>query len=219
MKITLILELIFTILLNFNVSSQTSNIIISVKCNSTGKKMNFIKSISLINPYDSYKFTDLKSVNGDYLLRKIKYGEYKMEIDANYCYIKFKKDIVVKKTESQRFICSLVSNNLDIKYTVVEEKPEYPGGDSEFINFLKLNINKTNQKDFNNRLFIQFNLNVNGMTDSIIVKEINDNNEVINTNNEKLNYEINRVFKVMPLWTPAKMRGKPFPVKCSFLIN
>ncbi len=98
-------------------------------------------------------------------------------------------------------------------YTFVEQMPEFPGGQSAFMDFLKNNIQfpaeaLTNKEE--GRVIAQFVVMDDGVvTDTKIVKGVS----------ESIDREALRVLALMPRWTPGKQNGRPVHVRFLVPIN
>jgi protein TonB len=93
-----------------------------------------------------------------------------------------------------------------LETTVVDQLPEFPGGEDELIKFLTENMNYpelAREKGTEGRVVIGFVVNKEGVIDELKLKRgIGDgcDNEAI------------RVVNKMPKWKPAKFNGKPVSV-------
>ena len=107
---------------------------------------------------------------------------------------------------------SIVKNNpaeLEFYY-IVEEMPEYPGGEKEMFNFIFSNFNYPEGVNACCKITIEFIVDKDGGIKNIkIVKGL-----------EKMfDEEMLRVFNLMPKWKPGRQRGKAVPVKMKYPIN
>ncbi len=91
--------------------------------------------------------------------------------------------------------------------SIVEVKPEYPGGIREFYNFIAKNYKVPDVAGLKGKLFIVFIIDKDGSLTNIEVKK----DLGFGTANEAI-----RVLKLSPNWTPAKQNGQN--VRCSYLI-
>ena len=93
-------------------------------------------------------------------------------------------------------------------YQVVEEKPQYPGGEAEMMKYLMKNINypsDARKANIEGRCFVSFVVTDKGaITDVSIAKS---------TGNEALDQEAMRVVANMPAWIPGKQGGKAVNTK------
>ena len=102
----------------------------------------------------------------------------------------------------------------DDVFFVVEDMPEYPGGELELRKFIAENVKypeeaKTNK--LQGKVFVQFVVDTNGdVTDAEIVR---------GTGYESLDNEALRVVKTLPQWKPGKQRGQNVPVSYTVPIN
>ncbi len=92
-------------------------------------------------------------------------------------------------------------------FTVVEEKPEYPGGFDELSAFISNNINYPESAKDNNiegTTYIQFIVKKDGNVDSV---------KILKGFHEACDQEALRVVRLMDKWKPAYEKGKPVNVK------
>lgn len=93
------------------------------------------------------------------------------------------------------------------EYDYVTEKPCFPGGDCQFIEY----INSTRQypdaayrKGIQGRVTCSFVVNSNGSISHVTV---------LKSVEESLNREAVRILSSMPIWNPGKVDGHPVPVR------
>lgn len=101
----------------------------------------------------------------------------------------------------------------DEVYETVEQKPEFPGGNTGLIKFLQANVKyptEAIEKNIQGRVFVQFIVNKDGSI---------SNPEVIKSANSLLDAEALRVVKSMPNWNPGKQRGEPVRVRFTVPVN
>ncbi|MFA6924227.1 MAG: energy transducer TonB [Bacteroidales bacterium] len=92
-------------------------------------------------------------------------------------------------------------------FTIVEEMPQYPGGDEARVRFLQENV-KYPQEAKNNgiqgKVYVTFVIDEKGnVTDVRIIRSIGGGCDA----------EALRVIKLMPKWLPGKQSGKPVRVQ------
>ena len=90
--------------------------------------------------------------------------------------------------------------------TIVEEMPEFPGGNSELLKFIGENLRYPADAQENNvqgRVTLKFVVNPNGSVDRI---------EVLRGVDPSLDNEAIRVIKSLPNFKPGKQGGVPVPV-------
>jgi protein TonB len=91
-------------------------------------------------------------------------------------------------------------------FTMVEEMPKFPGGETALIRFLSGNITYPKQaieREIQGTIYVSFIVNSDGkVTDGKILRGIGGGCEK----------EALRVVKMMPRWTPGKQDGKPVDV-------
>ncbi|WP_291855551.1 M56 family metallopeptidase [Marinilabilia sp.] len=99
-------------------------------------------------------------------------------------------------------------------YDMVEEMPEFPGGDKELVKFLVNNTNypdKAVQNQLEGRAFVKFIINVNGKV---------TNPEIVRSSGHSiLDEEAIRVVSSLPDWTPGKLKGEVVNVNFTVPIN
>ncbi len=95
----------------------------------------------------------------------------------------------------------------NVVFVIVENKPEFPGGDAELMKFISNNIKYpviAQENGIQGRVICQFVVNKDG---SIV--DIN----VVRSVDPSLDKEAIRVIKSMPKWKPGMQRGKAVRVK------
>ncbi|MGB3465898.1 MAG: energy transducer TonB [Cyclobacteriaceae bacterium] len=92
-------------------------------------------------------------------------------------------------------------------FDIVEDKPQFPGGDGAMYKFLGKGIDYPSQArrmGIEGRVFVQFVVNPDGsVTDVKSIKGIGAGCDI----------EAARVIKSMPKWSPGKQRGVPVKVR------
>ena len=95
----------------------------------------------------------------------------------------------------------------DDVFAVVEEQPEFPGGQESLLGYLKSNLRYPKECSDNNiqgRVLVTFVVNKDGkICDAEVVKSVHD----------ALDAEALRVVNSMPAWKPGAQGGKPVRVK------
>lgn len=109
-----------------------------------------------------------------------------------------KSEVVTNTSISQT-----VTDSVEHVFSVVEQMPEYPGGNDSLMKFLHKNFNFKQPVDKSNtittKIWVQFIVGKDGVVrDPKIVKGINP----------ELDKEAIRVVKMMPKWKPGKQNGK-----------
>jgi len=98
-------------------------------------------------------------------------------------------------------------------FTVVEEQPNYPGGDEARIKFLQANMKypeEAKELGVQGKVFVTFVVEVDGsITDVKVLRGIGSG----------CDDEAIRVVKSMPKWVPGKQRGVPVRVQFNLPIN
>lgn len=97
----------------------------------------------------------------------------------------------------------------NIIYDVVEENPQFPGGEEACIKWLSEHINYPSicvEQGIQGRVYVQFVVNKDGSIVDV---------KIVRTPDPYLGKEAERVVKMMPKWRPGRQRGKPVRVKFS----
>lgn len=112
---------------------------------------------------------------------------------------------VVKK-EEPKVVVEEVDDEQQI-FQVVEQAPEFPGGQAALMQYLGKNIKYptiSQENGVQGRVILQFVVNKDGSIVDIVVARSVD---------PYLDKEAIRVVQSMPKWTPGKQRGKPVRVR------
>lgn len=92
-------------------------------------------------------------------------------------------------------------------YEVIEDMPEFPGGQGELMKYLRNNVKypaEAQKKKIEGRVIVTFVVNKKGrITHPTVVRSAHP----------LLDAEALRVVKRMPKWTPGRMNGEPVNVK------
>ncbi|MDD3038433.1 energy transducer TonB [Bacteroides sp.] len=92
-------------------------------------------------------------------------------------------------------------------FEVVEQMPEFPGGQAALMQYLGKNIKYptiAQEQGTQGRVIVQFVVNKDGsIVDALVMRSVDP----------YLDKEALRVINTMPKWTPGKQRGKPVRVK------
>ena len=101
------------------------------------------------------------------------------------------------------------STNRDDTFIVVDQMPEYPGGNEALQEYISLNLKYPTLKEVSGKVFVSFVVDKKGKVTDVRVK-----NEV----DPALSKEAIRLVKAMPLWTPGKLEGKAVNVQMNLPI-
>jgi protein TonB len=101
------------------------------------------------------------------------------------------------------------STNRDDTVIVVDQMPEYPGGNEALQEYISLNLKYPALKEVSGKVFVSFVVDKKGKVIDVKVK-----NDV----DAALAKEAVRLVKSMPLWTPGKLEGKPVNVQLNLPI-
>ncbi len=100
-----------------------------------------------------------------------------------------------------------------VAFAVVENKPEYPGGDIELMKYLAQNTKyppSAKENGISGRVFVQFVIDKDGNVTQV---------KTLRGVDTALDAEAIRVVKSMPKWKPGSQRGNPVPVTYAVPIN
>ncbi|KAF5057225.1 hypothetical protein DSECCO2_358980 [anaerobic digester metagenome] len=98
-------------------------------------------------------------------------------------------------------------------FTIVEEQPGFPGGESSLMEYLKNNIKYpqlARESNIQGTVFVTFVVEPNGSISNV---------KVLRGIGGGCDEEATRVVKNMPSWTPGKQRGKPVRVQFNLPIR
>ena len=98
-------------------------------------------------------------------------------------------------------------------HTVVEENPEFPGGEMACMKWLQENIKYPSicvEQNIQGRVIATFVVNRDGSIVDI---------QIVRSPDPYLSKEAERVLKIMPRWKPGRQRGKPVRVKFSLPVT
>lgn len=101
----------------------------------------------------------------------------------------------------------------EVVFSVVEKMPQFPGGDSELINYLSQNIKypvEAQKAGIQGRVICQFIIGRDGAINNV---------KVVRSVDLNLDAEAVRVIKAMPSWQPGEQRGKKVNVEYTLPIN
>lgn len=99
-------------------------------------------------------------------------------------------------------------------YTVVEEMPQFPGGNDKLMMFIAENINYPNEakeSGCQGKVFVKFVVGVNGV--------VYDKQVLKSGGCSAIDKEALRVLGLMPTWTPGKENGIPVRVAYMLPVN
>ena len=102
------------------------------------------------------------------------------------------------------------ADSTDEVFMVVEEMPEFPGGEEALLEYLRSNLQypeRCKENNIQGRVFVTFVINKDGkIVDPAVVKSAGPEGV-------ELDVEALRVVSSMPAWTPGKQRGEAVCVK------
>ncbi|MDR2928830.1 MAG: energy transducer TonB [Cytophagaceae bacterium] len=98
-------------------------------------------------------------------------------------------------------------------FVIVEEMPEFPGGDEALTRYLASSMKYpviAQENGIQGRVYVQFVINQNGeVTNAVVVRGVDSS----------LDREALRVVQAMPKWKPGKQRNRPVRVSYTVPIN
>lgn len=108
----------------------------------------------------------------------------------------------------------LMKSKYEDVFTLVEEMPEFSGGQSEMVKFIQTNLvypKKGQKKGWEGKVFLKFIIDETGkVVDPKVLKS---------TGHQILDDEALRVISLMPNWKPGKQNGKEVRVYYNLPIN
>ncbi|HNV95086.1 MAG TPA: energy transducer TonB [Bacteroidales bacterium] len=100
-----------------------------------------------------------------------------------------------------------------VNFYVIEEKPEFPGGEAAMFQWIAKNVKYpeiAKENGVQGKVFVQFVIGKEGkVTDVQVVRGVDPS----------LDKEAVRIIQSMPAWKPGKQRGKPVKVSFQLPIN
>lgn len=100
-----------------------------------------------------------------------------------------------------------------VNFYVIEEKPEFPGGEAAMFQWIAKNVKYpeiAKENSVQGKVFVQFVIGKEGkVTDVQVVRGVDPS----------LDKEAVRIIQSMPAWKPGKQRGKPVKVSFQLPIN
>ncbi|MBN2668649.1 MAG: energy transducer TonB [Bacteroidales bacterium] len=122
----------------------------------------------------------------------------------------FNTEITDNTPVFEPIIMSNEEDDTPIDFVIVEEKPEFVGGEAAFYKFLNKNIKYPEialQNNAQGKVYIRFTIDKDGsIIDAHVARPLD----------KYLEAEALRIFEIMPKWKPGKQRGKT--VKVSYII-
>lgn len=104
-------------------------------------------------------------------------------------------------------VATIEESDEDDIFQVVEEMPEFPGGEAKLLEYLAKNIKypeRAREQGVQGKCIIEFVINKDG---SVVEPK------VVRSLEAQCDNEAMRVIRTMPKWKPGKQRGKPVRVK------
>ncbi len=104
-------------------------------------------------------------------------------------------------------------NNEEIIYSIVDEMPEFEGGDLGLRKYIAMNIRypiEAIKKGIRGRVYVRFVVDTKGKVKNV---------EIIKSVHRLLDEEAIRVIKSLPQWKPGKQKGVAVPVYYTLPIN
>lgn len=140
-------------------------------------------------------------------------------LNASFCFSQQKDTVLgvghLETGSDEIIIPNKNESKNDQVYTVVDHMPEFPGGQSEMMEFINKNLHypkKELKKGISGNCYITFYVDKTGeIRDAKILRGI--------TGGELCNKEALRVVKKMPKWIPGKQNGKEVSVQYNLPIK
>jgi TonB family protein len=107
----------------------------------------------------------------------------------------------------------IIRNNNDSIYQIVDEMPQYPGGEKAMMEYVAKNVKypqEAKDKEIQGRVFVSFVIEKDGSVNEV---------KVLRSIGGGCDEEAVRVIKAMPKWKPGKQEGKPVRVSYMMPIN
>lgn len=117
--------------------------------------------------------------------------------------------MVAQRKDSLNHSYQTISDTNEI-FSVVEQNPEFPGGDNARVNFFIKNITYPKvalEKGIQGKIIVSFVVERDGSITNV---------KIIKGKDPDLDAEALRVVKMMPKWKPGKQRG--IPVRCLYTL-
>lgn len=98
-------------------------------------------------------------------------------------------------------------------YTLVEQMPQFPGGEIELNKFIRDNLkypSVSKENSIQSRIIIRFIVGADGNLYDF---------KSLRNNNSELEKEIIKIFQSMPKWIPGKQNGEAVPVYYTFSMS
>ncbi|MPM15251.1 hypothetical protein SDC9_61619 [bioreactor metagenome] len=122
-----------------------------------------------------------------------------------------------QNTEATNFVAPVEEEEVQVVeaeiFTIVEDQPGFPGGESALMEFLRNNIKYpqlARESNIQGTVFVTFVVEPNGAISNV---------KVLRGIGGGCDEEAVRVVKNMPSWTPGKQRGKPVRVQFNLPIR
>jgi TonB family protein len=159
-----------------------------------GKEVAF----SEVNGLDPEKIEQINVLKNEEAVKK--YGEKGKD---GVVLIRLKKELAVPVENQSKQDTARKSGEL---FTIVEQMPEFPGGNEAFREFINMNLRYPEEavkKGMQGKVFVCFTVDVNGkVKDAKVVRGVDPLFDV----------EALRVINLSPAWKPGIQRGKPVDV-------
>ncbi len=154
----------------------------------------------------------IKMIKSRRKMNKLKYLIPVFAIAVATIIVSCVEDDNLSEIEEEASAIKVSSTELEIEdaneiFSIVEEKPLFPGGDAAMFRYLGKNIEyplSARNNKIQGRVFVQFIVNEDGSLSDI---------KVIKGLSEELNNGAVRVVSEMPLWTAGRQRGKEVNVR------
>ena len=108
---------------------------------------------------------------------------------------------------------SEVPNEIVEPFTIVEEMPNFPGGDAQLLKWIRNNVQYPmyeKEMDISGKVIVRFVIGTDGSVQDC---------QILRGVSRGLDSEAIRVIKSMPKWNPGRQGGRPVPVYFNLPIN
>jgi protein TonB len=114
------------------------------------------------------------------------------------------EEVIIKKEVLNK------KDTTGIIYVTVDEMPTFPDGEEGLLKFYQIHSKYKISKEGNQKVYYQIVVNQDGSI---------SNFKILKGQTGKLNNDVERIIKVMPLWLPGKKNGRPVKVLKTLSIN
>jgi len=158
---------------------------------------------------------DLKeNLNNFYRIKLLNYHHNQTRENNRKQHVEIVEDEVeIEDTEADEEILVIEEEDDDDFHTIVENMPEFPGGDLALMKYLQRNIRYPSvAKEYNitGKVYVNYIVDKKGYVTNV---------KIVRGVDKSLDAEALRVVKSLPKYKPGKQRGKPVRVQFTIPIN